>query len=75
MELSKLPQLILALETVKFQLSNWNADIKFNIEVWENELSVTFDKDSSFAFWDLESNGIFGNWEFKQDNFIMILEF
>ena len=57
MELSKLPQLILALETVKFQLSNWNGDIDFNVEVWEDTLDVVFDANSDFAFFDLQDKG------------------
>ena len=71
MTLAKMDQLVLALETVKFQLGNWNTDISFNVEVWEDTLDVVFDANSDFAFFDLQVNGVFGNWKFNQDTLTM----
>ena len=78
MTLAKMDQLVLALETVKFQLSNWNTDINFNVEVWEDAwediLTVSFGADSDFAFFDLQVNGGFGNWKFNSDTLTMSVE-
>ena len=78
MTLAKMDQLVLALETVKFQLSNWNTDINFNVEVWEDAwediLTVSFGADSDFAFFDLQVNGVFGNWKFNSDTLTMSVE-
>ena len=75
MTLAKMDQLVLALETVKFQLSNWPREsVNFNVEVWENTLDVVFDANSDFAFFDLQVNGVFGNWKFNQDTLTMSVE-
>ena len=74
MTLAKMDQLTLWLETVKFQLSNWNTDVEFNVEVWEDTLDVVFDANSDFAFFVLQVNGVFGNWKFNQDTLTMSVE-
>lgn len=75
MTLAKMDQLTLSLETVKFQLSNWStSDITFNVEVWEDTLTVSFNNNSDFAFFDLQANGVFGNWKFNQDILTMSVE-
>lgn len=75
MTLAKMDQLTLSLETVKFQLSNWStSDITFNVEVWEDTLTVSFNNNSDFAFFDLQANGVFGNWKFNQDTLTMSVE-
>jgi hypothetical protein len=75
MTLAKMGQLTLSLETVKFQLSNWStSDITFNVEVWEDTLTVSFNNNSDFAFFDLQANGVFGNWKFNQDILTMSVE-
>ena len=74
MTLAKMDELTLWLETVKFQLSNWNTDVEFNAEVWEDTLTVSFGANSDFAFFDLQVNGVFGNWRFNQDTLTMSVE-
>lgn len=75
MTLTKMDQLTLALETVKFQLSNYStSDVTFNVEVWEDTLDVVFDANSDFAFFaffDLQASGVFGNWKFNQRTLTM----
>ena len=88
MTLAKMDQLTLWLETLKFQLSNWStSDVTFNVEVcedtltvsfgaevWVDTLTVSFGADSDFAFFDLQVNGVFGNWKFNQDTLTMSVE-
>ena len=75
MTLAKIDTLTLWLETLKFQLSNWStSDVNFNVEVWENTLDVVFDANSDFAFFDLQVNGVFGNWKFNQRTLTMSVE-
>lgn len=75
MTLVKMDALTLTLDTVKFQLSNWPREtVNFNVEVWENTLTVSFDVDSDFAFFDLRVNAVFSNWKFNQDTLTMSVE-
>ena len=75
MTLAKMDRLTLWLETVKFQLSNWPREsVNFNVEVWEDTLDVVFDANSDFAFFDLQVNWVFGNWEFNQRTLTMSVE-
>ena len=75
MTLAKMDQLTLWLETLKFQLSNWPREsVNFNVEVWEDTLTVSFGAGSDFAFFDLQVNGVFGNWKFNQNTLTMSVE-
>lgn len=74
MTLAKTDKLTLWLETLKLQLSNWCATVNFQVEVWEDTLTVSFNNDSDFAFFDLQANGVFGNWKFNQDTLTMSVE-